>query len=175
MMRSWRIIPLILLLWLVAGLAWRLVRPGDTAVPSQLVSRQLPHLVLDAAVPTKPGLTSSDLATGKPRLLNVFASWCVPCVGEAPVLRELRQRGVAIDAIAVRDRPEAIAAFLARNGDPYERIGADPRSGVQISLGSSGVPETFVIDGKGVIRHQYIGPLSRANVPGVLDQLRALQ
>ena len=64
---------------------------------------------------------------------------------------------------------------LARHGDPYQRIGSDPRSSVQISLGSSGVPETFVVDGKGVIRHQYIGPLTAANVPGVVDQLKALR
>jgi cytochrome c biogenesis protein CcmG/thiol:disulfide interchange protein DsbE len=175
MSRGWRIIPLILLLWLVTGLAWRLVKPGDPAIPSLMVNRPLPTFALDPALPGKPGLTSADLATGQPHLLNVFASWCVPCVGEVSVLGELRQRGVKIDGIAVRDRPDAIAAFLARNGDPYERVGADPRSSVQISLGSSGVPETFVIDGKGTIRHQYIGPLSRANIAGVMDQLKALQ
>ena len=60
---------------------------------------------------------------------------------------------------------------MSRHGDPYERIGADTNSQVQIALGSSGVPETFVIDGRGVIRHQYIGPLSSANVAGVLEQL----
>ena len=91
------------------------------------------------------------------------------------MLTELRLKGVKIDAIAVRDRPEAIAAFLGRNGDPYEHLGSDPRSNVQISLGSSGVPETFVVDGHGVIRHQYIGPLSAANVPGVIAQLKALR
>ena len=175
MSRGWRIIPLILLLWLVTGLAWRLVKPGDPAIPSQMVNRPLPAFALDPALPGKPGLRSADLATGQPHLLNVFASWCVPCVGEVSVLGELRQRGVRIDAIAVRDRPDAIAAFLARNGDPYEHIGADPRSSVQISLGSSGVPETFVVDGKGMIRHQYIGPLSRANIAGVMDQLKALR
>ena len=83
----------------------------------------------------------------------------MPCAAEAPALNDLRGKGVAIDAIAVRDTPDGIAAFLARNGDPFERIGADMNSNVQIALGSSGVPETFVIDGKGVIRHQYIGPL----------------
>lgn len=175
MSRGWRIIPLILLLWLVSGLAWRLVKPRDPAIPSQMVNRPLPAFALDPALPGKPGLKSADLATGQPRLLNVFASWCVPCVGEVSVLGELRQRGVKIDAIAVRDRPDAIAAFLARNGDPYERVGADPRSSVQISLGSSGVPETFVIDGRGMIRHQYIGPLSRANITGVMDQLKDLR
>ena len=175
MSRASRIIPLLLLLVVVAGMAWRLVKPADTAVPSQLVNRPVPAFVLDAALPSKPSLSSKDFATGEPRLLNIFASWCVPCVGEAEVLGDLRRKGVKIDAIAVRDRPEAVAAFLARNGDPYERIGSDPQSNVQISLGSSGVPETFVVDGKGVIRHQYIGPLTAANVPGVIEQMKALR
>jgi cytochrome c biogenesis protein CcmG/thiol:disulfide interchange protein DsbE len=173
MSRGLRLIPIILLLWLVFGLAWRLVKPADPAIPSQLVNREMPNFALPAALPGKPGLTSADLASGQPRLVNIFASWCVPCAGEAPVLAELKRRGVPIDAIAVRDTPGAIAAFLARNGDPYQRIGSDRQSQVQISLGSSGVPETFVVDGKGVIRHQYVGPLTAANVPGVLQQLAA--
>ena len=175
MSRASRIIPLLLLLVVVVGMAWRLVRSADTAVPSQLVNRPVPAFSLDAALPSKPGLSSNELATGEPRLLNIFASWCVPCIGEVAVLGELRKKGVKIDAIAVRDRSEAIAAFLARNGDPYERIGSDPQSNVQISLGSSGVPETFVVDGKGVIRHQYIGPLTAANIPGVIEQMKALR
>ena len=80
-----------------------------------------------------------------------------------------------IDAIAVRDTPGAITAFLNQHGDPYARIGSDPQSQAQIALGSSGVPETFVVDGKGVIRQQYIGPLTPANVPGVLKQLDELR
>ena len=175
MSRAMRIIPLILLIVVVGGMVWRLVKPADPAVASQLVNREVPAFALEAALPSKPPLSSKDLATGEPRLLNIFASWCVPCVGEAPVLSELRSKGVKIDAIAVRDRPQAIAAFLAHNGDPYQRIGLDPQSSVQISLGSSGVPETFVVDGKGVIRHQYIGPLTAANVPGVIAELRALR
>jgi cytochrome c biogenesis protein CcmG/thiol:disulfide interchange protein DsbE len=87
------------------------------------------------------------------------------------VLQQLQRRGVKIDAIAVRDTPDALGAFLARNGNPYERIGADPQSAVQIALGSSGVPETFVVDGKGVLRRQYIGPLTDANIAGVLQEL----
>ena len=172
MSRGLRLIPIVLLLWLVAGLAWRLVKPADPAIPSQLVQREVPPFELAPGVPGKPGLKSVDLATGEPRLLNIFASWCVPCVGEASVLAELRRRGVKIDAIAVRDTPEAVSAFLREHGDPYERLGVDPRSNAQIALGSSGVPETFVIDGRGVIRRQYIGPLSAANVPGVLEQLK---
>jgi len=171
MSRGLRLIPIILFVWLVAGLAWRLIKPADPAIPSQLVERQVPTFVLAPAVRGKPGLSSADLATGEPRLLNIFASWCVPCVGEAPVLAELDAKGVKIDAIVVRDTPEAIAAFLREHGDPYERLGDDPRSNAQMNIGSSGVPETFVIDGRGVIRRQYIGPLTAANIPGLMEQL----
>lgn len=171
MSRGLRLIPIILFVWLVAGLAWRLIKPADPAIPSQLVERQVPTFDLAPAVRGKPGLSSADLATGEPRLLNIFASWCVPCVGEAPVLAELDAKGVKIDAIVVRDTPEAIAAFLREHGDPYERLGDDPRSNAQIALGSSGVPETFLIDGRGVIRRQYIGPLTAANIPGLMEQL----
>ena len=171
MSRGLRLIPILLLAVLVVGLAWRLVRPPSPAVPSQMVERPVPQFALPPALPTKPGLKSADLANGHPKLVNIFASWCVPCAGEAPVLQELKSRGVTIDAIAVRDTPDAITAFLAQYGDPYEAIGSDPRSNVQIDLGSSGVPETFVVDGHGVIRRQYIGPLSVSNVPDVLQQL----
>jgi cytochrome c biogenesis protein CcmG, thiol:disulfide interchange protein DsbE len=175
MSRGLRLIPILLLVWLVVGLAWRLVKPPSPAVPSQMVERTVPPFDLPAALPTKPGVKSADLSTGDARLVNIFASWCVPCAGEAPVLNELKARGVRIDAIAVRDTPDAITAFLSHYGDPYEAIGSDPRSNVQIDLGSSGVPETFLVDGRGVIRRQYIGPLSRANIPGVLQQLSELK
>ena len=171
MSRGLRLIPLILLIWIVIGFAWRLVKPTDTAVPSQMVERTVPAFELGPAIAGKAGLKSSDLGGGKPRLLNVFASWCVPCIGEAPVLNELKRRGVEIDAIAVRDTPDAIKAFLIAHGDPYRQIGSDPHSQVQISLGSSGVPETFVVDARGVIRRQYIGPLTEANIPDLLQQL----
>jgi cytochrome c biogenesis protein CcmG/thiol:disulfide interchange protein DsbE len=171
MSRGLRLIPIVVLLFILSGLAWRLITPADTAVPSQMVERQLPQFTLAPAVPERPGLGSADLSTGEPRLLNIFASWCVPCASEGKVLQQLQRRGVKIDAIAVRDTPDALGAFLARNGNPYERIGADPQSAVQIALGSSGVPETFVVDGKGVLRRQYIGPLTEANIAGVLRDL----
>ena len=97
----------------------------------------------------------------------------MPCVAEAPVLIELKRRGVTIDAIAIRDRPEDVAAFLARHGDPFDRIGSDDRSQVQIALGSSGVPESFVIDGRGIIRAQHIGPIMAQDVPAILAALEA--
>src|SRR3954451_22791836 len=173
--RRLALIPIVLLIWIVGGFAWRLVKPVDTAAHSQMVEKELPTFNLAAAGPGKPGLNSPELATGKPRLLNLFGSWCVPCVGEAPVLTELKRRGVEIDAIAIRDTPDAVVAFLNRYGDPYQRIGADPHSETQIGLGSSGVPETFLIDGHGIIRRQYIGPLTTANVSEIVQQLAALK
>ena len=88
------------------------------------------------------------------------------------MLAELEARGVAIDGIAIRDRPEDVADFLQRHGDPYGRIGADMQSAVQLALGSSGVPESFVVDGRGIIRHQLSAPSCRRR-PG--DPRRAEQ
>lgn len=168
-----------LLLWLPLGLfvvffgvfATGLYRPADRAIQSHLVGKPLPAFDLPSGAPGRAGLSSKDFATGEPRLLNVFASWCVPCIAEAPILLELKCRGVKIEAVAIRDKPEDVAGFLARNGDPYDRIGSDTASRVQLALGSSGVPETFVIDGKGIIRHQHIGDIRAENLPEIMAKL----
>jgi len=173
MSRAVRFAPLALLALLIVALVWRLAKPVDTNVHSTLEGKPIPAFSLPAAVRSKPGLNAADLATGKPHLVNVFASWCVPCITEVKVLGELKARGALVEGIAVRDRPEDLAEFLARNGDPYERIGSDPQSQVQISLGSSGVPESFVIDGEGVIRYQHIGPIEAGDVPTILARLEA--
>ena len=87
----------------------------------------------------------------------------------------LKRRGVPIDAIAIRDRPEDVAAFLARYGDPFDRIASDPQTQVQIALGSSGVPETFVVDGTGIIRHQHIGDVRPEHLPDIIAAYEAAQ
>jgi cytochrome c biogenesis protein CcmG/thiol:disulfide interchange protein DsbE len=171
MSRAARLAPLVILMLIVAALVWRLATPADTSVHSKLEGKPVPAFDLGPALETKAALSSRDLATGQPRLLNIFASWCVPCISEVKVLKELQQRGVTIDGIAVRDRPEDLAQFLGRNGDPYERIGSDDQSQVQITLGSSGVPESFVVDGEGIVRYQHIGPIEPADVPMILSKL----
>jgi cytochrome c biogenesis protein CcmG/thiol:disulfide interchange protein DsbE len=75
---------------------------------------------------------------------------------------------VLIDGVAIRDKPEDVAAFLGEWGDPFDRIGADPNSKVQFALGSAGVPETFLVDGKGIIRLQHIGVIYPEDVPAIL-------
>lgn len=171
MSRSLRLLPVVLLAVLLAALLWRLASPEDTVIRSRLIGQPVPDFVLPAALPGKPGLASSDLSGGGPRLVNLFASWCVPCIAEAPLLAELERRGARIDGIAIRDTPQDVAAFLARNGDPFERVGADLSSRVQLALGSAGVPESFVVDARGVIRYQHVGPIERADVAVILARL----
>ena len=167
------LVPLALLLLFIGAVAWRLARPSDNLIRSRLEGRALPAFVLPPAIAGKPGLASIGLATGNPRLVNIFASWCVPCIAEAPRLMRLKQEGVAIDGIAIRDRDEDVAAFLAEHGDPFARIGSDTESKVQIALGSSGVPESFVIDGRGIIRAQHVGPIEEADLAAIRQALAA--
>jgi cytochrome c biogenesis protein CcmG/thiol:disulfide interchange protein DsbE len=137
-----------------------------------MIGKPLPQFDLRAASVDRPGLSTADFADGQPKLLNIFASWCVPCAAEAPQLSELERSGANIAAVAIRDRPDAVARFLEQYGNPYSRIGADDYSEVQFGIGSSGVPETFVIDGKGVIRYQHIGDIRPENVELLLRKLK---
>ena len=173
MSRLLRFLPLLVLAAFVVAVAWRLSKPAEEEIRSQLVGQPVPVFALAPALPGRPGLSSAELASGRPRMINVFASWCVPCIAEAPLLMGLKRQGVAIDAVAVRDRPEDVAAFLARHGDPFERIGSDPESRVQLALGSSGLPESFIVDGRRIIRYQHMGPIEPGDVPELLRQWEA--
>ena len=166
-------VPLGTFVLLVILVAVQLRKPSDGIIRSRLVGKPMPDFVLPAALPGRPGLQTADFKTGEPRVMNVFASWCVPCIAEAPHLLELEKQGVPIDALAIRDRAPDIARFLGRWGDPYQRIAADDDSRVQLALGSSGGPETFVVDGKGIIRYQHVGPIRPENVPEIVTAYEA--
>jgi cytochrome c biogenesis protein CcmG, thiol:disulfide interchange protein DsbE len=150
--------------------AWNLVRPADRLIPSQLVGKPLPAFSLPEAMPGRPTIQRADYGTGQPRMLNVFASWCVPCIAEAPQLMELARRGIPIDAVAIRDRPEDVARFLDQWGDPYRNIALDADAGLQLSIGSSGVPETYIVDGRGTIRYQHIGAINATDMPRIVEE-----
>lgn len=175
-MKGWILWTPLLLFALFIGLfVGGLMKPDDHVITSKMIGKPLPAFVLPAAASDRPGLNARELATGKPRLLNIFASWCVPCAAEAPQLMALRQAGVEIDGIAIRDARADVDAFLVRNGNPYSRIGLDARSEVQLALGSSGVPETFLIDGKGVILDQHVGDIRADDIAQILARLRQAQ
>ena len=168
----WLWLPLALFAGFFVLVMFGLLVPADRNVSSTMIGKPLPQFDLRAAVPDRPGVATAQLADGKPRLLNVFASWCIPCIAEAPQLEALARAGVEIDGVAIRDRQEDVQRFLAQYGNPFARIGADDVSTVQLAIGSSGVPETFVIDGKGIIRHQHIGDIRAEDIPTILEKLR---
>ena len=152
-------IPLAAFLTVLGVVGTGLWKPADRTVRSALIGKPVPTFQTPPLLSGRPGLTDADFRGGRVRLLNVFASWCIPCVAEAPQLMRLKAMGVPIDAVAIRDTGPAVADFLKRNGDPYDRIGDDKASAVQLALGSSGVPETFVIAGDGTILYQHVGDI----------------
>ena len=165
-------LPLALFGGFVVLVMFGLLRPASREVESAMIGKPLPEFALQPGAADRPGLSTADFRDGKPRLLNVFASWCVPCAVEAPQLVALQKAGYEIHGVAIRDRREDLAAFLARNGNPFTRIGADDVSAVQMGIGSSGVPETFVVDGKGIIRYQHIGEIRSDQVELIVAKLR---
>ena len=146
------------------------LNPRD--LPSALINKPAPEFSLPA-LPDRDiqraddGLARTDLTTGKPVVVNVWASWCIPCVAEHPLVDRLAKReGVTVHGINYRDRPDAAAAWLKRLGDPYAKVGKDESGRVSIDWGVYGVPETYVIDGNGVILYRHAGALS----PEILER-----
>ena len=129
-------------------------------VPSALIGKPVPSFVLPGQG-EGPGFGSAELAaSGRPVLLNFFASWCVPCVAEAPVLLALQRSGQQLFGIAYKDKPEATEAFLRQHGNPYMRVGRDALGTVAIDFGLYGVPETYLIDPAGIVRGRWAGGLT---------------
>lgn len=164
-------VPLLGFFAFVALVVFGLGRSPQVVIESRLIGQPVPAFDLPGRLPGHAGLSTEDLKSGEPVLVNIFASWCIPCAVEAPQLGEMKKRGAVIHAVAVRDTEQAVVDFLARHGDPFERIAFDDRSRFQLSLGSSGVPETFIIDGDGIIRHQHIGEITSDDVERLMREL----
>ena len=146
-------------------------------LPSALIDKPVPAFDLPPLPGRKEGL-SNDALTGDVTLVNVFASWCGPCKLEHPLITRLaREQGVTVHAINHKDKAEDALAWLARNGDPYTRIGADLDGRVSIDWGVYGLPETFLVDRQGRIRFKHVGPLTATVVEEqilpLVRQLRA--
>ena len=141
------------------------------SVPSMLIGKPLPEFSLPGQ-PPGTGFSSADvIASKRLALVNFFASWCIPCIQEAPVLMQLKQKGTPIWGIAYKDKPHDTADFLKQNGDPYTRIARDEPGTVAINFGLYGVPETYLVDGSGIVRWRWAGGLSDDVVSQYLNPL----
>ena len=153
-------LPLIALVALVAVFAFSIDRdPG--LVRSVLIDKPAPTFAM-AEVPELgvPGFDTASLM-GEVTVVNVFASWCIPCRDEHPLLVALKEMtGVRLFGINQADAPENARAFLAELGNPYDAVGADRDRRVSIDWGVYGVPETFVVDAQGIITFKHVGPLT---------------
>ena len=160
-------IPLGVFIILVALLAIGL-RLDPRYIPSPLIDKPLPHFELPDLASPEMLVTAADV-TGKPRLFNVWASWCVACRVEHPLLIDLAKSGKAsIVGLNYKDTRDDAVAWLARFGDPYERNVFDHVGRLGLDLGVYGVPETFVIDTQGVIRYKHVGPITADALQSVI-------
>lgn len=154
------ILPLLALVGLIAVFALSIDRDPNL-VRSVLIDKPAPAFTLPAVEGLdSPGFDTAAL-TGEVSVVNVFASWCIPCRDEHPVLVALKeQTGVRLFGINQKDAPENARAFLAALGNPYDAVGADGNGRVSIDWGVYGVPETFVVNAEGVITFKHVGPIS---------------
>lgn len=159
------LVPILVVALLVGIFAKRLadVEGGidPSFVPTVLLNTPAPEFDLPPLPQRGDGLATENLK-GEVSLVNIWGSWCVACLAEHPLLMDVAADGdVPIHGIAWRDDPQAAVRWLARNGDPYRRIGQDPVSETAIAFGVTGAPETFVVDADGVIQYKHVGPITR--------------
>jgi len=159
-MKPLHLIPLTIFLIIVFTLGVGLtLSPND--IPSARIGKPLPEFDLVPLYSNEERFNTSTFKSGKAKLINIFASWCIPCRVEHPILMALKERGVLIYGLNYKDTQNEGRAFLEELGNPFEEIGVDGDGRVGIDLGLSGVPETFIISGDGIVLFQHIGPLTR--------------
>ena len=166
MNRTLFLLPLMMLVILAGFFGWSLLSGRDPAsIGSVMVGR---------AAPTLPqALGEGLIKSGKPVLVNFFASWCTPCLAEHPLFTRLKEReGATIVGVAWKDKPEATRAWLARLGDPFAAVGFDQDGKIALDWGLSGVPETYLIDGSGIVRLHFRGPITERDLAVILPLLR---
>lgn len=169
------LLPLIIVAALVALFMVALQSGDPSRLPSALIGKPVPSFDLpavegleEAGMPM-PGFSSADLATGEISIVNVWASWCGPCIQEHPYLTALKERhNLRLMGINYKDEPAAARRFLARLGNPFDAIGADITGRVAIDWGVYGVPETYIVDGRGQIVHKIVGPLTPEAIENVV-------
>ena len=160
------------------------LRSGDPSkLPSALIGKPVPAIALAGleglSDGTRPiaGFSSTDLAGGQVSVVNFWASWCVPCVQEHPLLVALKeQTGVRLYGVNYKDQAAAARRFLGRYGNPFAAVGVDGDGRAAIEWGVYGMPETFVVDGQGRIAYKHVGPISEQTLEiKIIPAIRAAQ
>jgi cytochrome c biogenesis protein CcmG, thiol:disulfide interchange protein DsbE len=169
------LLPLLFFLALAALFLFRLGSGDPSRIPSALIGRPAPDTNL-AAVPglnardgkPMPGIAAADFK-GAVTLVNVWASWCVPCHDEAPLLEALSaDKRIRIVGINYKDQADNARRFLGRYGNPFVAAGADPNGRASMEWGVYGVPETFIVGRDGNIAYKLVGPITEANLARVI-------
>ncbi|MEM9147279.1 MAG: DsbE family thiol:disulfide interchange protein [Pseudomonadota bacterium] len=163
--RPWMLIPFLGAFAVLSTLGIELLTKEGDALPSALIDRPVPEFALGGLGDT-PGLSTADLQEPGVKLVNIWASWCIPCRHEHPWIEALAKEGHIVTGINYKDTAEGAAAFLDELGNPYARIGVDASGRTGIDWGVYGVPETFVVDAKGHIRYRHVGPIQAGDISG---------
>lgn len=159
-----RFLPIVGFIGVAAAFFFGLGREAPRDLPSTFIEKPVPATDLPALSDAKPGFTSADLADGGVKLVNIWASWCGPCRVEHPFLMQLAEEGVEIHGFNYKDQNAQALQFLNELGDPYARVGVDASGRAGIEWGVYGVPETFVVNGDGVIVYKHIGPIQNRDL-----------
>jgi cytochrome c biogenesis protein CcmG, thiol:disulfide interchange protein DsbE len=152
------LLPPVLFVGLAATFLWGMARQDPGTLPSALIGQTAPALPA-AGLPGLPVATDADLRTGKPVLVNFWASWCPPCRAEHPKLKELAAQGVRIVGVNFRDAEANASRYIAEEGNPFAGVQFDPKGRTAIDWGVTAPPETFILDGDGRILFRFAGPL----------------
>lgn len=176
--RLWMLVPALGALAVLAVFMLGLKREGNIRdLPSAFIGKPAPEFSLPSLYADRPGFSTADLKTDGVKLVNIWASWCVPCRAEHPQLEELAQMGLTLHGINYKDTEEGAKRFLDELGDPFTLIGADRTGRTGIEWGVYGVPETFVVDGEGRIVYKHIGPITgeqiQTKILPAVEQARA--
>ena len=168
---GWALLPVGMFLSL-AGLFYFALFAGDPQkLPSALIGKPVPATSfepLEGLVvrgQPVPGFSSADLAKGEVSLINFWASWCIPCVQEHPLLIDIgKKTGIPIFGINYKDGTEAARRFIGRYGNPFRAVGIDPQGRGAIEWGVYGMPESFLVDGQGRVLYKHVGPFTPESV-----------
>jgi len=141
---------------------------NPSLIPSALIGKKAPKIGLPVVAKHIPGgFKGSDLI-GRVSMVNVFSSWCVPCLAEHPQISWLAANGFPIYAINHRDNASDASSWLKKHGNPYVAVGFDPKGRASLEWGVSGIPETFIVNAKGIVTYKHVGPITEKKLKEII-------